>query len=337
MNCPICDTEMKTCYCSVCGFDSTSCAELYPTFFLVTAGSSILKRHTEWKHAHHIPEPPLDNCIFLDLEDQKERERLRRREQEKKEQEEKKKHEEEARRQLQRQLEKEQEKKVQEEKKKREEEARRQLQRQLEKEQEKKVLRMQELTSTASKYLIMNWILTIVLIVLFSFVGSQSMVFPWLLIPIAVGYFIFKRWELFYNKHIMPLKEETTKIIEQKKNINDSSSDIVNSIYKKEITSIHKSNNIMTIIIVIVALAFWLIFVEIFLLIFTDTFNSYTWLNICFFYLKHILLCSLLIFSSGGYIFPWLYSQKRGTYWMACFIVTTILVYALINSVFRMI
>ena len=310
MNCPICDTEMKTCYCSVCGFDSTSCAELYPTFFLVTAGSSILKRHTEWKHAHHIPEPPLDNCIFLDLEDQKERERLRRREQEKKEQEEKKKHE---------------------------EEARRQLQRQLEKEQEKKVLRMQELTSTASKYLIMNWILTIVLIVLFSFVGSQSMVFPWLLIPIAVGYFIFKRWELFYNKHIMPLKEETTKIIEQKKNINDSSSDIVNSIYKKEITSIHKSNNIMTIIIVIVALAFWLIFVEIFLLIFTDTFNSYTWLNICFFYLKHISLCSLLIFSSGGYIFPWLYSQKRGTYWMACFIVTTILVYALINSVFRMI
>lgn len=310
MNCPICDTEMKTCYCSVCGFDSTSCAELYPTFFLVTAGSSILKRHTEWKHAHHIPEPPLDNCIFLDLEDQKERERLRRREQEKKGQEEKKKHE---------------------------EEARRQLQRQLEKEQEKKVLRMQELTSTASKYLIMNWILTIVLIVLFSFVGSQSMVFPWLLIPIAVGYFIFKRWELFYNKHIMPLKEETTKIIEQKKNINDSSSDVVNSIYKKEITSIHKSNNIMTIIIVIVALAFWLIFVELFLLVFTDTFNSYTWLNIFFFYLKHILLCSLLIFSSGGYIFPWLYSQKRGTYWMACFIVTTILVYALINSVFRMI
>ena len=49
MNCPICDNELKADRCSVCGFDSTSSFELYPTFFFMAAGPSIAKSRREWK------------------------------------------------------------------------------------------------------------------------------------------------------------------------------------------------------------------------------------------------------------------------------------------------
>lgn len=49
MNCPVCDSELKTNHCSVCGFDSTSSFEMYPTFFSTAVGSSIAKYRREWK------------------------------------------------------------------------------------------------------------------------------------------------------------------------------------------------------------------------------------------------------------------------------------------------
>ena len=57
MYCPICDKKLITDYCSNCGFDSTSCVELYPTFFFPAARSSIVKYRREWEMT--LPSSPI--------------------------------------------------------------------------------------------------------------------------------------------------------------------------------------------------------------------------------------------------------------------------------------
>ena len=68
MNCPVCDTELKTNLCPVCGFDSTSAAELYPTFFFAVTGDSIARRRREWKNVR-IPEPSVAQPFTWKLDD----------------------------------------------------------------------------------------------------------------------------------------------------------------------------------------------------------------------------------------------------------------------------
>ena len=63
MNCPICDNELKTDHCAVCGFDSTSSVELYPTFFFTVEKQSIARSRREWKLLHIAGESETPNII----------------------------------------------------------------------------------------------------------------------------------------------------------------------------------------------------------------------------------------------------------------------------------